>query len=199
MKSRKTIPPETLGKQPYVPAALKARLQDILFPIADAEDWMNASSERRTELCEEWEAREDVGGRIAARIGKKNVRQHIQFRIMRDYATARLDRSRGMVYGALGIPLDATVLESYVNPHGLCLVEYGVVTWGNAHNWKSLLMAQFERHFTLGKKVRNLGVVLFQGRLAYEEGEVEVVKAAARALGIDNVSVLTADMIHRAE
>ena len=103
---------------------------------------------------------------------------------MKDYVRTRLaDETRPL--RVLGLA-EVKVSQHLSKPNGCVLVDGGVVCWGKATEWKTLVMSIFERSYT--RSGEPVGVVLMYATGRYmEPGVRALVEEAARRLGIPRV------------
>jgi hypothetical protein len=85
----------------------------------------------------------------------------------------------------LGLPAGAPISQVFIKPHGCQLCDGRIICWGQAANWKTILLAAHERSFNKSD-TRAFAVVLMQsgGRFGDPIARA-VVEGAANTLGIE--------------
>jgi hypothetical protein len=169
-----------------VPDQIREDLRTRLWRTADEIAWMNLSQSEKAKLYEDWTRDPKVGGVLARYIDKGHVRVYLKDTLLKDYAQTRLaDTHRP--FRVLDIPDTAAVAKSHVKPHGRTLADGRVICWGRAEDWKLVLMAVYERAY-LGRKLKPFAAVLLQANGRYQAKDVrEMVEAASRKLGIEQI------------
>ena len=71
-----------------------------------------------------------------------------------------------------------------MKPHGRCLEDGKVICWGLAKNWKSVLIAVFERAYGISSGVPYCAVLLFPAGRFKQKDTQEMINDAAVKLGI---------------
>ena len=107
---------------------------------------------------------------------------------MKGFSRARLS-DQALVMRVLGLSQDGpgSVLRRYERPHGRLLASNLMVAWGQARDWKGILMALHERTFDL-PGARPFAAILNSATGKFQEDAVrKMVQAAADKLGIEKV------------
>ena len=169
-----------------VPDDIRRSLRKRLREIADRVGWVSLSAAAKSRLYEDWTRDPEVGGLLARYIDKGQIRVYIKDTLLKDYARERLgDDSRPL--RVAGIPVDAKAAEVFIKPHGRRFGDGRIVCWARADDWKSVLMALYERAYT-DTKARPFAAVLMRtaGRFQ-DEAMRALVEDAAKRLGIERL------------
>jgi hypothetical protein len=129
-----------------VPSYVRQQIEDRLWAIADRIGWASLTGPEKTRYYENWARDTEVGEVLAAYSEVRNVRVYIKDVIMKPYIRERL-RNPSPILRMLGLPDFGEPLESFVKPHGMILRDGKTVGWGPAKDWKSILVATYERAF----------------------------------------------------
>jgi hypothetical protein len=87
----------------------------------------------------------------------------------------------------LGIASDEAVTERYIKPHGLRLRDGRIVCWGRARDWKTILLAIYERASFAPNGSPSGAVLLFPSGRSAEEYYQKLIYDVARRLSIEQV------------
>jgi hypothetical protein len=168
-----------------IPEQLFANIRDRLWTQGDQKGWLSLSDTQKSALYEQWIADEEVGGVLSRFLDKANIRVYLKDTVMKPYVRERTKEAKPILR-AVGLTGDEVVAEDYIKPHGRLLFDRRVVCWGLAKDWKSVLLAAYERAY------RNLGkpyaAVLLRsvGKMA-QPSEQRMVEDLASRLGIEKV------------
>jgi hypothetical protein len=169
-----------------VPDHIRDELRSRLGGIADEIGWSNLPAADKTRYYEDWTRDPTVGGVLSRYMDTRQVRVYIKDTILKHYTHHRLvDHARP--FRVLGLREDYPVTERYQKPHGRRLRDGRVVCWGQASEWKSVLMALHER--TFGKVgIKPFAAVLLGATGRYHEPALRtLVEHAAIRLGVERV------------
>lgn len=169
------------------PAEVRERLKAKLWSEAESLGWSALSDIERSQHYERWTLEPEIGGVLAHFMDARGVRVYIKDSLLKPFERERLSSALQPVFSALslGAVSETDIVERYIKPHGLCLANGDVVCWGRSRDWKSLLMATFERADAQSRSAR--GVVLFESGHTSETSGRGVIKRAAQALGIKSI------------
>lgn len=168
-----------------VPETTRKSLRDRLWQQADKLGWAMLSPTEKSRHYETWTRHPEVGGRLSRYMDQGQVRVYIKDTLLKDYTRARL-AGWEKPFRVLGICASANVVESYTKPHGRRFDDGGVVCWGRADDWKTVLMALHERTFDTDAHPY-AAVFLFSVGRYHDEQVRRLVEEAARKLGIKRV------------
>lgn len=169
-----------------LPEDVRKEVRERVWRTAGEIRWRDLSKDERSRHYDEWAQDPDIGQVLARYIDPGEVRHYIKDTIIKPYARAELgDLSRPA--RVLQIPPDTSFAESYIKPHGRRLADGRVFCWGQAKDWKSVLMAAYERAFQ-ARNARPYGVVLLNAAQTLAEPRLrEMVEDIAKRLGIERV------------
>ena len=168
-----------------VPADLREELRGLLWDEADRLGWMSLSSSTKTQYYSSWVRDPRIGGRLSRYVEASHVRVYLKDSLLKSYSIDRIG-NRARPFRVLGIAQDAEIVERYVKPPGCRVADGRIVCWSNAREWKTTLMAVYERGF--GTKERQHGVVFLGASGIYGDDSVrKMVEGAARRLGVSDV------------
>jgi hypothetical protein len=114
--------------------------------MADEVDWLALPDSARSRKYEEWTRQPEVGGVLSNYIDPKRVRVYLKDSIIKPYTIARTT-SHLRPFRALGLSDSAPTVVTYLKPHGRRLKDGRVVCWGQARDWKMVLLAVWERAY----------------------------------------------------
>jgi hypothetical protein len=172
-----------------IPTDIRDEIRKILWAAADKLDWSFLSDAGRSKYYEQWTRDPSIGGRLGHFMDPRQVRVYIKDSLLKPYERTRMSENEDKVWRTLGLPVPGIYAEAYIKPHGKRLLNGSVVCWGKSRDWKSILMTVFERsHSTPSAKP--LGVVLVETGPTAQDGQRDLVKEAARRLGIEKVAWL---------
>lgn len=169
-----------------VPDHVRVRLKESLWRRADELEWLRLAPMEKSRSYENWTKAPGVGGLLQRYMPFGQVRVYIKDTLLKDYSRER-QADPEVPMRLLGIDGGLDVEEFYVKPHGRRFGDGRVVCWGRASDWKSVIVAAFERAYLAGGGMP-FAVVLTQasGRLA-ESDTRERVEELARRVGIQKV------------
>jgi hypothetical protein len=127
-----------------IPDHVRRGLRESLWQVADRLDWQKLTWYEKSAHYEHWTHTADVGGLLSHYMDAKHVRVYIKDTVMKGYVRSR-QADAAIPFAAFGISSDVPILEKWERPHGRRLADGRVVAWGNAEDWKSVLMAIHER------------------------------------------------------
>lgn len=169
-----------------VPDFAHHRIKSALWEIADRENWPALSNPQKSALFEQWIRDERVGGILGRYLDTGNIRVYIKDTIMKPYSRERIKAFRP-IREVLGLPEGAAVEESYIKPHGRRMSDGRVICWGLSRDWKSILLAVFERAYIEAAGVPFAAVVLFPSGKCQQPVYRQMVELAAVKLGIERL------------
>ena len=170
-----------------VPDEVRTDLRERLWTEALELAWERLSGTEKSTRYEVWTRDPEVGGKLGHYMDHRKVRVYIKDTLMKGYSRAKL-ADPGQVLRVLGIPQDGVIiLKRYERPHGRLVAPNQLIVWGQARDWKAILMALHERSFEeSGSKpyaaIFNSAVGKFQ-----DDSVRAMVKSAADKLGVEKV------------
>lgn len=174
-----------------IPADVRLGLRRRLWAVADQLDWGRLSLIEKAGHYEAWTRDPDVGGKLGHYMDQRQVRVYVKDTIMKGYRRSRLSvpdtalRDLGLVAPSASAALD--IVQEYERPHGRRLRDGRVVAWGEAKDWKAILMSLHERAFE-ARNARPFAAVLYASVGKWgEDGVRELVQDAATKLGVEKL------------
>jgi len=129
-----------------IPTKVRTAVRERVWDLAVQVDWATLSDSARSRKYEEWTRDPLIGGLLGNYIDPKQVRVYLKDSVIKPYVIA-LRSGQARPLRALGLPEDALSSESYIKPHGRRLPDGSVVCWGQARDWKAILVAVWERAY----------------------------------------------------
>jgi hypothetical protein len=174
-----------------IPEEVRLGLRQKLWGVADGLDWGRLSLTEKTSQYEAWTRDAAVGGQLGHYMDQRQVRVYIKDTIMKGYRRSRLaapdDAMRVLGFEARGASAVPDIVQDYERPHGRRLKDGRVIAWGEAKDWKAILMSLHERAFE-AKNARPYAAVLFLSAGKFEEDRVRaLVQDAATKLGVEKL------------
>jgi hypothetical protein len=149
--------------------------------------WTGVADVDKAKHYERWCSEPAIGGVLSNFMRSEGVRVYIKDTLMKGYERNRLSMADRRVWLAVGLDSPPEILERYIKPHGVRLLDQRIICWGRARDWKDLLMANFERA-SLGRGARSFAVVLFDASDGWAPEARGVVETAAERLGIERLA-----------
>jgi hypothetical protein len=141
----------------------------------------------KTAQYEAWTREPDVGGLLANYMDARQIRVYIKDTVMKGYVRSRCADAAAPL-SAVGLPVNSTWTSSWERPHGRLLRDGKIVAWGDAEDWKLVLMAVHERAWQSAGSVP-YGAVLLRAVGKFAEPSVrEMIEDAARGLRIQRLA-----------
>ncbi len=169
-----------------LPRDVRAHLRQEVWKRADALDWAHLSLAEKTKYYRLWAEDDEIGGLLSHYMDRGSIRHYLKESLLDDY-TEKQQSDDAVTRRVLGIPSDMATRRTWTKPHGHCFVDGRVVCWGRANNWKSIIMALFERTYGIDG-TRPYAAVLHKAEGQYSEAGIRsMVEAAASRLGIEVV------------
>ena len=172
-----------------IPEGIRDGIRDRLWATADELGWSALPDTERAKFYEIWTRDPTIGGQLGHFMDPRKVRVYIKDSLIKPYERMRLSLNENDVWRLLSLPTPELVAESYIKPHGRRLTDGKVVCWGKSRDWKLILMAVFERG-QAHSGARAFGAVLLESGRTSEEHQRQLVREAARRLGIENLAWL---------
>ncbi|MEO8495817.1 MAG: hypothetical protein ABI614_12150 [Planctomycetota bacterium] len=169
-----------------LPDQVRDELRERMWRIADQIDWLALGPAEKTQYYENWTKDSEVGGVLQRYMAVGQVRVYIKDSLLKDYPRARR-ADQAKPFRMLGLQANVGVTRVFIKPHGRLLADGRVICWGRATDWKTILMAVFERSFTIAEATP-FAVVLTESAGRYADTAVRAVVAeATRRLGIEKL------------
>ncbi|MFG1359032.1 hypothetical protein [Xanthobacter pseudotagetidis] len=172
-----------------ISTALRDNLRDKLWQQCDDLGWMSLQDVERARYYELWTRDASIGGQLAHVMDARKVRVYIKDSLVKPYVRARLSLNEGEVWRLLGLTAADRVVHVYIKPHGRRTEDGRVIGWGRSRDWKSVLMAVFERG-RAQSSFSSFGVVLLESGKTEAERSRNLVREAAQRLGIEKLAWL---------
>ena len=169
-----------------IPENIRADIKDRLWAAADSLRWSTLSDVERAKHYGLWTREPDIGGRLGHFMDPRKVRVYIKDSLVKPYERARLSLLESDVWRLLSVPDPGPPSERFIKPHGRRLVDGKIVCWGKSRDWKSVLMAVFERSYNRSGS-EAFGAVLLQSGRTDDEHQRGLVRQAASRLGIQRL------------
>jgi len=169
-----------------LPEKVREKCQALLWSRADELGWSHLSLKAKTGLYSQWTKDPRVGGELAMYMNARDVRVYIKDSLVKPYELDRQASLVNEVLTRLTIDLEVVVAQRYVKPHGMRLIDGKVICWSKSRDWKSTLMAAFERAQGV-KDAIAYGVVFFESGVTEAPSTRNLIRDAARRLGIENL------------
>lgn len=169
-----------------VPISVRDILKQMLWKQADALGWIMLSPSDKSRQYEVWTRDLSIGGRLGRYMDQGKIRVYIKDSLLKDYTRSRLAESE-RPYRVLSIQNSLRVEKTYTKPHGRLFADGRVICWGQADDWKTILMALHERTFGQIGACPYAAVFLFSTGRYHEISAREVVQDAADKLYIQKV------------
>ena len=172
-----------------VSAEIKDGIRRKLWSTADEVGWSTLGDTERSRYYELWTRDPNIGGQLAHFMDARKVRVYIKDTLLKAYERERLLGTENQIWRSLGLPVPRHVTKVFIKPHGRRLDDGRVVCWGKSRDWKSILMAVFERGSadTLAKPYA--AILVETGTTSQKSRRLLVANAATR-LGIQHLKWL---------
>ncbi len=169
-----------------LPDRIRDQLRERMWRIADEIDWLALGSTEKTQHYENWTKDPEVGGVLQRYMAVGQVRVYIKDSILKDYPRARR-ADQDKPFRMLGLEAKVEVKRVFIKPHGRLLADGRIVCWGRAADWKAILLAVFERSFTI-RDAKPYAAILSESAGKYSETTARaVVVEAAKRLKIEKL------------
>lgn len=172
-----------------IPTIIRDTLRDKLWAQCDDLGWMSLPDTERARYYELWTRDASIGGQLAHVMDPRKVRVYIKDSLVKPYVRERLSLNQAAVWRLLGLTSEDREVHIYIKPHGSRIEDGRVIGWGRSRDWKSVLMAVFERGRAQGS-FSSFGVVLLESGKTETERSRGLVREAAQRLGIEKLAWL---------
>ncbi len=172
-----------------IPTTVRDALRDRLWAQCDDLGWMSLPDTERARYYELWTRDASIGGQLAHVMDARKVRVYIKDSLVKPYVRARLSLNEAEVWRLLGLTSGDRAVHIYIKPHGRRTEDGRVIGWGRSRDWKSVLMAVFERG-RAQRSFSSFGVVLLESGKTEAERSRGLVREAAQRLGIEKLAWL---------
>jgi hypothetical protein len=154
--------------------------------VADERNWLSLPLNDKAVLYSAWGQDERIGGVLMGFMSLNEVHRYIKDTLIKTYATNKI-KNPSTTLAILGLPSNTSILKTYIKPPGLLLEDRRVIAWSIARDWKTTIMAVYERAYC-AKKTRPYAAVLFgaEGKFADRQFRTMATDAGTR-LGIEQI------------
>lgn len=167
-----------------VPREIRQTLKERLWQKADELGWISLSSTDKTAHYEMWSRSDDFVRPLKGFVPSQDVRVYIKDSLMKGYQRART-ASPKLVREVFNLE-STTIIEEEVKPHSIELDDGRMYAWGMATEWRTILLALFERAWR--GEGTPVGVVLLNATGQYRQpADRQLVEDVADLLGIETV------------
>jgi len=171
-----------------IPEKFRSQLFARLWSEADRIDWIRLNTNEKRQYYETWTRDEAIGGLLRRYLEPGKIRVYLKDTILKEYTRSRLSNP-DRIYRVLNVEFQGAT-QAYEKPHGHLLDDGKVISWGKANDWKTVLLATYERAFLNPNYVPFASVLLFSTGRFHEESAREIVKDVAKRLGIHHLAWL---------
>jgi hypothetical protein len=169
-----------------LPDSVRDLLRERMWRIADEINWLALGPTEKSQHYENWTKDPEVGGVLQRYMPVGQVRVYIKDSVLKDYPRARrADQEKP--FRMLGFESNLGIERVFIKPHGRLLADGRIVCWGRAADWKTILMAVFERSFTTTEATPHAAILTESAEKFSENSVRAVVIEAARRLGVEKV------------
>lgn len=172
-----------------MPENVRDNLRNIIWSRADELGWSALADGERSNQYEQWTRDTQIGGVLGHYMDPRKVRVYIKDSLLKPYERTRLSHTEQQILTSLEVPVDSEVAQRYIKPHGIRFSDGRIVSWGNSRDWKSLVMAMFEREM-LSSGSCAFGMVLIESGKTVDASVRTIVREAASRLRIQRVGWL---------
>ncbi len=135
---------------------------------------------------ENWTNDPEVGGVLQRFMAMGQIRVYIKDSILKDYPRARR-ADQDKPFRMLGLDGETNVAKVFIKPHGRLLEDGRIICWGRAADWKSILLAVFERAFA-DRDAQPYAAILTESTGKFSDSSARlVVIEAAKCLKIEKL------------
>lgn len=168
-----------------VPDEIREELRSRLYELADEKNWMSLSVAEKSATYDAWTRDPAVGGVLSRFIRVSDVRLYLKDSLLKDYARQK-QADDTLVNHVLGVAGEG-IARADIKPHGRVLSDGRVFAWGRANAWKTILMATYERAYSVPHG-RPFAIVLTNAFGHFHQPSVRtLIESAASKLGIERV------------
>ncbi|HUY87719.1 MAG TPA: hypothetical protein VMV10_03190 [Pirellulales bacterium] len=169
-----------------LPDSIRDQLRERMWRIADDIDWLALGPTEKTQQYENWTKDPEVGGVLERYMAVGQVRVYIKDSLLKDHPRARR-ADQDKPFRMLGLDGKVGVTRVFIKPHGRLLSDGRIVCWGRAADWKAILLAVFERSFTI-RDAKSFAAILTESAGKYSDTTARsVVIEAAKRLKIEKL------------
>lgn len=170
---------------------IRDAIQVKLWAECDERGWMSLPYAERAPFYERWTKDPAIGGQLAHMMDPRAVRVYIKDTLVKPYIRERLLESEELVLSALEVEPATKATQRYIKPHGVRLEDGRVLCWGRSREWKSILLAVFERG--AASDASPFGAVLVESGQTDIPARRALVRDAATRLGVTRLEWLDAE------
>ena len=169
-----------------LPDRIRDQLRERLWGIADQINWLALGPTEKSQQYKNWTKDAEVGGVLGRYMAVGEVRVYIKDSLLKDYPAARR-ACQERPFRMLALDGEITVKREFIKPHGRQLADGRIICWGRAADWKTILLAVFERSFVTPKTTSYAAILTESSGKFSDQGVRAVVIEAAKRLGIERV------------
>lgn len=169
-----------------LPDTVREQLKDRMWRIADEIGWLAIGTTEKSQHYKNWTKDPEVGGVLQRYLPLGEVRVYIKDSLLKDYPRARrADQEKP--FRMLRLNGKVACSQVFIKPHGRLLSDGRIICWGRAADWKMILMAVFERSFTISGSTPFAAVLTESVGKFSDTAARGVVVEAAQCLGIEKL------------
>lgn len=168
-----------------LPDNVRESIYEKVHTYAESQGWMTLSAPGKSLLYSTWSKDPEIGGILIDYMGMNEVHRYIKDTVIKAYAKEKISGASAAL-NLLGVG-DSAIARTYEKPPGVILMDHRVISWHDAKNWKTTILAVYER----ARQTRSAspyGVVLFESEGKFADATFrEIVSDAAERLGIERL------------
>jgi hypothetical protein len=166
-----------------IPDITYKHIKETLWSAADRLGWPTLSDQQKSAQYEKWLRDPEIGRVLSRYLDPGNVRVYIKDTVMKPYGRERI-KPFSPILKALGLAEGLKAVETYTKPHGRRLADGKVICWGLARDWKTILLAVFERAYLVRGSTPFGAVLLFPVGKYQQPVYRQMIEIAARKMEI---------------
>lgn len=168
-----------------LPPTVKEKIQQIVWSQADEMCWPKLGPVERTRAYENWSKDKNVGGVLSYYMDPRRVRVYLKDTLLKPYQLEKRIQDTPRIVRFLGIEPGETVgASTYSKPNGMRLADGRIIAWGRTRDWKSILMAAFERA-NRARGQRAFAVVFLEAEPSVDGDLRSLIELAAASLSVE--------------
>lgn len=169
-----------------IPDDIREVVYDRVRAAAEEKNWLSLPATDKSNLYSAWGVDPQIGGVLLGFMSLNEVHRYIKDTLIKTYATNKL-KNPATTLAMLGVDENAVVRRSFIKPPGVMLDDRRVIAWSIAKDWKTTVMAVYERAYGV-KRATPYAAVFFgaEGKFADEQFR-QMATNAATCLGISRI------------